>query len=157
MKPATYTQLYIHIIFAPKYRDRLLLNDLREKLCKYITGALKNRGHKPIIVNGYIDHIHIFLGLNPKESISNLVAEIKKESTKFINSLGYYNKKFHWQDGYAAFSYSRSQVDKVYRYILNQEIHHRKKSFKEEYIDFLRKFNIEFDKDYLFEFFDLDE
>ena len=157
MKPGTFTQLYIHLIFAPKYRDRLLTKEIRILLNKYLSGILNNRGHKSIIVNGYLDHIHIFLGLNPKESISELVAALKRESSRFLNEMNFYRGKFHWQDGYAAFSYSRSQINKVYNYIQNQETHHKKKTFREEYMDFMNKYGVEFKEEYLFEFFDIKE
>ncbi len=157
MKPGTYTQLYIHLIFAPKYRDRLLTKEIISLLSKYLSGILKNRGHKSIIINGYIDHIHIFIGLNPKESISELVAALKRESSRYLNEMNFYRGKFHWQDGYAAFSYGRSQINKVYNYIQNQENHHKKKTFREEYIDFLNKYGVEFKEEYLFEFFDIKE
>lgn len=158
MKPGVFTQLYIHIVITPKYRERLLAKEIRGEVFSYISGILTNRGHKSIIINGIADHAHIFYGENPNDKISDLVGCIKKESSTFINSKNWFRGKFHWQDGYGAFSYSRSQLDTVYKYIANQEQHHKKISFKEEYTELLQKFCVEYDVKYLFEFFeDVDE
>ena len=154
MKPGVFTQLYIHIVISPKYRDRLLIKEIRSEVFSYISGILTNRGHKSIIINGMADHAHIFYGENPNDKISDLVGCIKRESSNFINSKNWFRGKFHWQDGYGAFSYSRSQLDAVYNYIANQEKHHKKKSFKEEYTELLQKFAVKYDEKYLFEFFD---
>jgi len=121
----------------------------------YISGIITNRGHKSIIVNSIADHEHILFGGNPNDKISNLVGCIKRDSSVFINSKNWFRGKFHWQDGYGAFSYSRSQLNDIYNYIAKQETHHRKRTFKEEYEEFLRKFDIKYDEKYLFEFFDL--
>ena len=110
--------------------------------------------HKSLIVNGFSDHIHIFYGMRPSVSISDTVSKIKKASSKYINENNWFKGKFSWQDGYAAFSYSKSHVKTVYKYILNQEDHHQKKRFRDEYIDMLKKSEIEFDEKYLFVFFD---
>ena len=158
MKPGVFTQLYIHLIFAPKYRERLLVKEIRSDVFSYISGILTNRGHKSIIINGTLDHIHIFFGENPNDKISDLVGCIKRDSSTFINEKNWFRGKFHWQDGYGAFSYSRSQLDAVYKYIANQEQHHQKITFKEEYTELLKKFAIEYNERYLFEFFnDIDE
>jgi REP element-mobilizing transposase RayT len=154
MKPGVFTQLYIHLVIAPKYRERLLFKEIRKEIFKYISGILTKRGHKSIIINGMLDHAHIFYGENPNDKISDLVGCIKKESSTFINSRNWFRGRFHWQDGYGVFSYSRSQLDAVYKYIANQENHHKKRTFKEEYIDLLNKFVVEYDERYLFEFFD---
>ncbi len=154
MKPGVFTQLYIHLVFAVKYRERLLKKEIRSEVFKYISGIISNRRHKSIIINGMSDHIHILFGANPNDKISDLVGCIKKESSTFINSKGWLNGKFHWQDGYGAFSCSRSQLDNVYNYIHNQEQHHKTRSFKEEYMALLKKFSIEYDERFLFEFFD---
>ncbi len=154
MKPGTFTQLYIHLIFAPKYRERLLIKEIRPELFSYISGIITNRKHKSIIINGVLDYIHILLGLNPDDKISDLVACLKRESSSFINQKNWFRGKFHWQDGYGAFSYGRSQLDKIYKYIMNQETHHKKRTFREEYLGLLKKFEIEFDEKYLFEFFE---
>ena len=153
MKPGVFTQLYIHLIFAPKYRERLLVKEIRKEVFSYISGILTNRGHKSIIINGMTDHIHIFFGENPNDKLSDLVGCIKRDSSNFINGKNYFRGKFHWQDGYGAFSYSRSQLNAVYNYIANQEQHHKKRTFREEYMELLKKFAIEYDKKYLFEFF----
>ena len=154
MKPGVFTQLYIQLVFAVKYRDRLLTKEIRGRLFGYIGGIIKNRNHKPIIINGMPDHVHILVGLNPDDKISDLVGCIKKDSSGFINDNRWYYGKFHWQDGYGAFSYGRSQLNAVYNYIKNQEIHHKKRTFGEEYINLLKLFGIEYNEKYLFDFFD---
>ena len=153
MKPGSFTQIYIQLVFSPKYRDRLLRPDIRPEIFSYISGIITNRGHKSIIVNGVEDHIHIFIGLNPNDSISDLVAAIKKNSSVHINQQKWFRNKFHWQDGYGALSYSKRHVDRVYNYIMNQEAHHKKSTFHDEYISVLKKYEIEFEERYLFEFF----
>ncbi len=153
MKPGAFTQLYIHIVFAVKYRERLLIKKMRDELFKYISGIISNRKHKVIIINGVQDHIHILIGLNPNDKISDLVACIKRESSSFINEKKFFSGKFHWQDGYGAFSYGRSQLDDIYKYIADQEMHHKKRTFREEYVELLKKFEIKFDEKYLFDFF----
>ena len=154
MKPGVFTQLYIHLIFSPKYRERLLVKEIRNEVYSYISGILTNRGHKSIIVNGMADHIHIFFGANPNDKLSDLIGCIKRDSSTFINGKKWFPEKFHWQDGYAAFSYSRSQLNKVYNYIASQEQHHKKRTFKEEYTELLNKFSIDYENKYLFEFFE---
>ena len=155
MKPGTFTQLHIHLIFAVKYRECLLRKSQREELFRYTSGILENKKCKSIIVNGFSDHIHIFTGLYPTISISDLVHDIKISTSKFINTeKKWFRGKFSWQDGYGAFSYSHSQVKDVYQYILNQESHHVKRPFREEYLDFLKKFEVKFEEKYLFDFFD---
>ncbi len=119
-----------------------------------MSGIVTNLGHKSIIINGMPDHVHLFLGLNPKIAISDTVKEIKRASSLFINEHRLSNGKFQWQNGYGGFSYSRSQVEKVYNYILNQESHHQITTFRQEYLNILKKHEIEFDENYLFEFFD---
>jgi len=152
LKPGAFTQLYVHLIFAVKYRERLLTKEIRVELFKYISGIISNRNHKVIIINGMTDHIHILIGLNPNDKISDLIACIKRESSSFINEKKFFRGKFHWQDGYGAFSYSRSQLDVVYNYIANQEVHHKKRTFREEYVELLKKYEIQFDEKYLFDF-----
>ena len=154
MKPGTFTQLYIHIVFAVKYRERLLAKEMRDELFKFISGIVSHRKHKSIIINGIADHIHILLGLNPNDKIPDLVGCIKRESSSFINAKKYFPGKFHWQERYGAFSYGRSQLDNIYKYIANQEVHHRKKTFREEYEELLERFEIGYDEKYLFKFFD---
>lgn len=146
----TYSQITIHLIFAVKNRDYLLQSDFRDEIFKYISGIFKNLNQKLICINGIPNHIHILFGLNPDSSISNVVRDVKRFSTKFINEKRYLKGKFAWQEGYAAFSYSRSHRDKVINYINNQEKHHKVKTFKEEYIELLEKFEIEYKSEYLF-------
>ncbi len=147
----TYSQIYIQVIFSVKGRINLLQKSWREEVFKYIAGIIKEKGQKSIIVNGVSDHIHCFIGLKPSIAISDLVRDIKNNSSKFINEKKFIKGKFQWQEGYAVFSYSQSQLDQVYNYILNQERHHQKKSFKDEYKELLEKFKIEYKEDYLFE------
>jgi REP element-mobilizing transposase RayT len=147
----TYTQIYIQYVFAVKGRENLLQKPWRDEVFKYMAGIIKGKGQKPIIVNGVENHVHVFVGLKPSMSISDLVRDIKNNSTNFINEQKYVDKRFQWQEGYGAFSYAHSQINDVYQYILNQEAHHAKKTFHEEYLDFLQKFEIEYDERYLFD------
>lgn len=147
----TFSQVYIQIIFAVKRRENLLNKTWRAEVFKYIAGVIKEKGHKPIIVNGVSDHVHCFVGLKPSTAISDLARDIKNNSSKFINESRFIKHKFNWQSGYGVFSYAYSQIDAVYNYILNQEEHHRKKSFREEYLEFLDKFHVEFKEEYLFD------
>jgi REP element-mobilizing transposase RayT len=146
----TYSQLYIHIVFAVKGRQNLISENWKDEIYKYITGIVTNKGQKVISINGMPDHIHILIGLKPDKSISDLVRDIKSNSSKFINDRKWINGKFEWQTGFGAFSYSHSQLTNVINYILRQEEHHKTKTFKEEYIEFLQLFNIEFKDEYLF-------
>lgn len=147
----TFSQIYIQIVFAVKDRENLIHKEWKDELHKYIAGIIKGKEQKPIIINGMSDHIHVFIGLRPVMAISDLVRDIKNNSSNFINDRKLVKGKFSWQEGYGAFSYSHSHIETVYNYILNQEKHHQKKTFREEYIDFLKKFNIEHNGKYLFE------
>ena len=147
----TFSQLYIQVVFAVKGRENLLQKPWREEVFKYMSGIIKGKNQKPIIVNGVIDHVHLFIGLKPSMPLSDLICDVKNNATNFINENKFLKGKFSWQEGYGAFSYSHSQLDTVYQYILNQEEHHKKKTFKEEYLDFLQKFEIEYDERYLFD------
>jgi REP element-mobilizing transposase RayT len=147
----TYSQIYIQIVFAVKGRQNIIAKTWREDLHKYISGIVTNKGHKSIIVNGVADHVHVFVGLKPSMSISDLVRDIKNNSSKYINDQNFVKGKFSWQEGYGAFSYANSQINNVYNYILNQEEHHNKQSFKDEYMKFLNDFHIEYNEKYLFE------
>lgn len=147
----TFSQLYIQVVFAVKGRENLLQKPWREEVFKYMSGIIKGKNQKPIIVNGVIDHVHLFIGLKPSMPLSDLIRDVKNNATNFINENKFLKGKFSWQEGYGAFSYSHSQLDTVYQYILNQEEHHKKKTFKEEYLDFLQKFEIEYDERYLFD------
>jgi REP element-mobilizing transposase RayT len=148
----TYSQIYLQVVFAVKGRENLIAQSWKDELHKYISGIIKEKEQKPIIVNGMPDHIHAFIGLKPSMRISDLVRDIKNNSSKFINEKGWIKGKFSWQEGYGVFSYSHSHIDRVYRYILNQEEHHRKKTFKDEYLELLKKFEIEFKEAYVFDF-----
>ena len=152
--PGTFHQIYIQIVFAVKGRENLISNNWKTELHKYIAGIVKGKGQKSIIVNGMADHIHAFVGLKPVMPISDLVRDMKNNSSNFINDRKFVKGKFEWQEGYGAFSYSHSHIGKVYDYILNQEQHHKKKTFKQEYLQFLKKFEIEFDEKYVFEWYD---
>ncbi len=147
----TYSQIYIQVVFAVKGRQSLIQPEWEEKLYKYITGIVRNKEQKMIAINGMPDHIHIFIGMKPSCCLSDLVREIKKSSNEFINENKFSKFKFSWQEGYGAFSYSHSHIERVVKYIMNQKQHHRKISFKDEYIRFLKKFEIEHDEKYLFE------
>ncbi|MFA6978188.1 MAG: IS200/IS605 family transposase [Ignavibacteriaceae bacterium] len=149
--PNTYSQIYIQIVYAVNGKQNLIPNDKREELHKYITGIVQNRGQKMLAIFCMPDHTHIFIGLQPSIAISDLVRDIKAGSSKFINDNKWMRGKFNWQEGFGAFSYSRSHIDNVIHYILNQPEHHKKKSFREEYIEFLKKFEIEYNDKYLFE------
>ena len=147
----SYSQIYLQYVFAVKGRQNLLQKPWREEVFKYISGIIKGKNQKPIIVNGVSDHVHVFVSLKPAMPIPDLVRDIKNNSSNFINENKWVKGKFSWQEGYGVFSYSHSQIDKVYRYIANQEVHHEKKSFKDEYIDFLVKSEVDYDDRYLFE------
>jgi putative transposase len=152
--PNTYIQLYIQIVFAVKGRNNFISKQHKEELHKYITGIVQNRKHKMLAIHAMPDHVHLFAGLNPTQSISDLSRDVKSASSGFINEKRWVAGKFNWQEGFGAFSYSRSQIDAVVKYINNQEAHHAKRSFREEYLDLLQKFGIEYEEKYLFEFYD---
>ncbi len=147
----TYSQIYIQIVFAVRGRQNLIQKEHKEELNKYISGIITKKGCKSIIVNGMPDHIHVFLGLKPALAISDIARDMKNNSSNFINENKWVKGKFSWQEGYGAFSYSKSHIENVYSYILNQEKHHRKKTFREEYIEFLKKFEIDYNEKYLFD------
>ncbi len=149
--PGTFSQIYIQVVFAVKRRENLLQKPWRDEVFKYMAGIIKEKNQKPIIVNGVTDHVHLFIGLKPVMSLSDLIRDVKNNTTNFINDKKFLNTKFSWQEGYGAFSYSHSQLDTVYQYILNQEEHHKKKTFKAEYLELLEKFEIEYDEKYLFD------
>jgi putative transposase len=153
----TYTQLRTQLVFAVKGRRAMIPKQHKDQVEKYITALVQKRGHKLLAIYCMPDHIHIFIGQHPADSISDLVEEIKTASSKFIKQQAWMTSNFAWQRGFGAFSYAKSQTDAVVKYILNQEIHHSKKTFKEEYILFLEKFEIDYDPKYLFEFYDDDD
>ncbi len=148
----TYTQLYIHLVFAVKNRDALIKKVWKEDLEKYITGIVQNHQHKLLAIGTMPDHIHIFIGYNVNQLIPDLAENIKTSSNDWVKTNKLSKFKFEWQKGYGAFSHSRSQLDTVVKYILSQEQHHRKKSFREEYHEFLTRFEIPFDENHLFKF-----
>ena len=150
----TFSQIYIQVVFAVKGRANLINNNFKTDLHKYIAGIINGKGQKSIIVNGMPDHIHAFIGLKPAMAISDLVRDIKNNSSNFINDHKLVKGKFEWQNGYGAFSYSNSHIKKVYDYILTQEEHHKKKTFQQEYIDFLTAFKIAYNEKYLFEWYE---
>lgn len=147
----TFSQIYIQYVFAVKGRENLLQKPWREEVFKYMSGIIKGKNQKSIIVNGVADHVHVFVGLKPSMNISDLIRDVKNNSSNFINENKFLQSKFSWQEGYGAFSYAHSQMDNVYKYILKQEEHHRKKTFKEEYLEFLQKFEIDYNEQFLFE------
>ena len=150
----TYTKLYIQFVFAVKNRDALIRESLRENLQMYLTGIVRNNRHKLLSVYCMPDHAHIFVGLNPDQSISSLASDLKSNSSKWINSNKLSKFHFNWQDGFGAFSYHRDLLPVVGHYIENQVDHHKKKTFKEEYLELLSEFEVEYDERYLFEFFE---
>lgn len=151
MGVGTFSQIYIQLVFAVKGRQSLISQKWEEELYKYITGIIQNKGQKMLAINGMPDHIHILIGMKPSCCLSDLVREVKKSSNEFVKQKGYSPFKFQWQEGYGAFSYSHSALDNVIRYIQKQKEHHRRKTFKEEYKEFLKKFQIEHKDEYLFE------
>jgi putative transposase len=154
MKPGTFTQLYVQIVFAVKNRDACLEPNIRKRIFQYMGGIINEMNHKTIIINGVSNHVHIFFGLNPSKSISDTVHDIKRSTTIFINHERLCSHKFLWQEGYGAFTYSHSQIQNVYKYIEAQEEHHKKTTFKEEYMQFLKKYEVQFDDRFLFDFFE---
>jgi putative transposase len=147
----TYSQIHVQIIFAVKGREQLIKEEHREELQKYITGIITNKNQKLLAIYCMPDHTHIFIGLKPNIAISDLVSDIKANSSAFITENKWTKSEFSWQEGYGAFSYAKSQVDAVVKYVLNQAEHHKKRTFREEYLDFLQKFEIEYDEKYLFD------
>jgi REP element-mobilizing transposase RayT len=149
----TYTKFYCHLVFSPKNKEALIKRAWKTDLEKYITGIVQGNGHKMLAIGCMSDHIHIFIGYNVNQLIPDLVENIKTSSNAWIKKNKLSNFKFEWQRGYGAFSHSRSQLNDAVKYIMNQEVHHRKKSFKEEYLEILKKNDINYNNDYLFEFF----
>jgi len=145
----TFTQLHIQIIFAVKERYCLFRQEHNKPLQKYITGIVKKKDHKLLAINNMPDHIHIFIGYNPKEGLSSIIREIKANSSKYINDNNWFKGKFVWQAGYGAFSYSHSHIDQVCKYIENQEKHHQNTTYQEEYKSLLDKFEINYNQKYL--------
>lgn len=151
---STFSQIYIQVVFAVKGRENLIHYSWEEELYKYISGIVRNKEQKMLAINGMPDHIHFLIGMKPSCCLSDLVREIKKSSNEFIREHKFLKSKFYWQEGFGAFSYSHSALDNVIAYIQNQKKHHKQKTFREEYIEFLQKFQIEFKDEYLFEWTD---
>ena len=152
--PNTYTRIYIQIVFSVRRRENLIPAEKREELHKYITGIVTNRKHKLLAIFAMPDHIHMLVGFNDGPNLPDFVRDVKAGSSNFINKQHWFPHQFNWQTGYGGFSYSKSHVDRVDKYILNQEEHHKKKSFKEEYIGQLKEHEVEYDERYLFKWID---
>ena len=151
----TYTQIHIHAVFAVQNRMSLINISWQERLYKYIIAVIQKHGHKVLSIGGMADHVHILFGFRPTQALSNLIQEVKRDSSEWINKEKLVMGKFSWQEGYGAFSYGKSQIPDVANYIETQERHHKKHTFREEYIEFLKKFDIEYDERYIFK--DIDE
>ncbi|MEO6637853.1 MAG: IS200/IS605 family transposase [Ginsengibacter sp.] len=147
----TYSQITIHSVFAVKYRKNFIIKEWRDDLHKYISGIINNKGAKSLAVGGWKDHVHILFGMPLTISVADFIGAVKANSSKWINEQKFLKDNFEWQSGYGAFSYSKSQRDVVIKYIMNQEEHHKSKSFKDEYIGFLKKFNVEYKDQFLFD------
>jgi putative transposase len=150
----TYTQLYIQTVITVGNFQHLLRKEWRSEVFKYMSGILTEKKQKSIIINGIEDHVHLFFGLNPASNISDVMRDLKNCTTNFINEKKFCPYKFSWQPGYGAFSYSKSHIENVYNYILRQEQHHAKKTFKAEYLEMLKKFEVDYDERYLFKFYE---
>ena len=148
--PNTYTQLYIHYVFAVQNRLSLIQDSWQTQLYKYMNGVIENQGHKLFTINGMPDHVHILISMNPKQAPSDLMYHIKRSSSLWINENKYVSGKFSWQEGFGAFSYGKSQIPTIAHYIENQQNHHRKKTFLDEYLEFLQAFEIQYDARYIF-------
>jgi len=146
----TYTQIHIHAVFSVQNRECIIRNQWRDELYKYITGVIRNHHHKLLAINGMPDHIHVLFGMRPTQTLSDLLQDIKGNSSKWINDKKFVRGKFSWQEGYGAFSYSKSQLPQVIQYIERQQEHHKKKTFIEEYKEFLDAFEVEYDERYVF-------
>lgn len=146
---STYSQIYIHLVFSVKHREPLIHAEWEERLYRYITGIVQNKGQKMMAINGMPDHVHMLIGMKPSCNLADLVREVKKSSNAFIKEQCFSKFKFEWQEGYGAFSYAHRDTPSVIAYIQNQKEHHRKRTFMEEYRDFLAEFNVEYDEKYL--------
>ncbi len=147
----TFSQIYIQVVFAVKRRETLLQQPWRDEVFMYMAGIIKAKNQKPIIINGVSNHVHLFIGIKPAIALSDLIRDVKNNSSRFINEQKFVRSKFSWQEGFGSFSYAHSQIDQVYHYILNQEKHHQKKTFQQEYLEFLQKFEIAYDEKFLFD------
>src|SRR5690349_2377587 len=143
-----FSQIHIQAVFAVKYRDAIIHPTWQERMHQYMTKVLQEKGHKMIAINSMPDHLHLFFGLRPTEAISDLIRRVKGETSEWINKQKFTSIKFHWQEGYGAFSYARTQIPIVANYIMQQQKHHRKKTFLEEYEEFLKEFEVEYEPQY---------
>lgn len=150
----TYKKVYLHVVFAVKNRKALLHKDWRHRLFIYISKSLRERGHFPLAVNGHVDHVHLFFDYSCNELISDLVREVKKSSHQFIVDNNMTSFKFDWQSGYGVFSNSSSEKDRIIKYIINQDEHHGSRSFKDEYLSMLERYEIQYKDEYVFKFFE---
>ena len=150
----TYTQMNVHAVFSVKGRGNFISSKWKDELFKYIAGTLKGTKNYSLAVGGYKDHVHVFFELNPTISVSDVLKNMKSKSSKWINTKGFVSGKFEWQKGYGAFTYSRSQRNDVINYIMKQKEHHGKNSFREEYLELLRRNEIKYEDAYLFEFYE---
>lgn len=148
--PNTYTQIHLQLIFAVQNRESLIEKSWKDELYKYFTGIIQHADHKLIIVNGMPDHVHVVMGMRPTQSLSDLMRHLKGDSSKWINEKRFVKGHFQWQEGYGAFSYSKSQLPALIRYVENQEAHHQTKTFIDEYKAFLEKFEVPYEEQYLF-------
>ena len=148
----TFSQIYLQFVFSVKQRENLIAKEHKEELHKYITGLVQNRKAKMLAIHCMPDHAHLSAGIKPTVLISDFIKEVKVESNEFINNKKWVRGKFNWQEGYGVFSYSHSHIGTVINYILNQEIHHQKRTFKQEYLELLKKFEIPFEDKYVFDF-----
>jgi len=147
----TYSKIYLQLVFTVKGREKLLNKPWREKVFKYISGNIDLKNQKSFIVNGTSDHIHVLVSISPSMKISDLVRDIKNNSSRYINEQNFISQKFFWQEGYGVFSYSHSEINKIYQYIAKQEKHHKSASFQEEYLNFMESYEIDYNRKYLFD------
>jgi len=147
----TYTQIYLQLVFSPSGRENIIPTKHKEELQMYTTGIIQKRKHKLLAINYMPDHVHIFIGYSPSQPLPDLLRDIKANTSKFVNDTKWLPGRFRWQEGYGAFSYGQSQISNVIQYITTQERHHKKATFKEEYLKLLEKFEVEYDSEYLFD------
>ena len=145
-----FTQLCVHFVFAVKYREGVISNHWKDRLHGYMTGIVKAKNHKMLVINGMSDHVHLLIDINPNQSISDLVRDIKSNSSKWINENRFVRGRFEWQNGYGAFAVSHEHKKNAIQYIENQELHHHTKTFRDEFFQLLDDFNVRFDEKYIF-------
>ena len=153
----TFTQIHIQTVFTVQNKTCLIRQTWEEELYRYISGIIQRNGHKVLAINGMPDHLHVFFGMRPAQSLSDLMQDVKGDSSKWINQKKFVAGRFSWQEGYGAFSYSRSHIDRVIDYIKGQKDHHRKTTFIQEYLEFLEKFEVPYDERYIFKPVDLEQ